>query len=197
MTASSWLAGRTGTDYSTTARQVSTARRLGGLPRLAAHLAAGDITLGHVSAVTDRCVPARAETFADAEAILADLAATSPPRHVRHAVARLVDLDDPDSAHNPDAPGGDALRELRLRAGFQGRGELVGTPDPLTREALTVPLDAFDTPDAAGTPADQRRTPTQRRHDAFAAMLHTLLAQPGLPTVQGARPQILITIDLA
>ncbi|HVM15460.1 MAG TPA: DUF222 domain-containing protein, partial [Egibacteraceae bacterium] len=139
--------------------------------------------LAHVTAVTKAAVPQRADAVADAEDILADLALTNPPGDVRRALRRLADATDADgSTPQPDPDHGDVLRELTLRPGYGGRGELLAALDILTREALAVLLDAFDTPDPTDTPAEQRRSHAQRRHDAFAAMLHTLLAQPDLPT---------------
>ena len=147
---------------------------------------------------TRAAVPGRKAAVAECEPILAALARTNPPRDVRRALRHLAGaVDDDGSDPDDDGPPGDPLRELHLRTGFQGHGDLEGTLDPLTREALQVLLDAFHTPDAADTPPQKRRSAAQRRHDAFAALLHTLLDQPGLPSVQGARPQILIFVDLA
>jgi hypothetical protein len=187
---------RTTCDYGTASSLVQAARRLADLPQLSGLLAAGDITLSHTTAVTRAAVPSRAAAIAEAEPILAELARTNPPADVRRAVRHLADTVDDDGSTPDDDPPGDPLRELHLRTGFQGHGDLEATLDPLTREALQVLLDAFHTADPADTPDHKRRSAAQRRHDAFAALLHTLLAQPGLPSVQGARPQILISIDL-
>lgn len=200
VTAGSWLRARTNSDFSSTATLAWAARRRDDLPRLAAHLDAGDITLAHFTAVTKAATPARLDSVSAAEDVLADLALTNPPRDVRLTLRRLAETIDPDGsdpANHADDAGADPLRDLALRRGYGGRGEVFGTLDPLTREALEVLLDAFDTPDGPDTPPRERRTHGQRRHDAFAALLHTLLAQPGLPSVQGARPTILINIDLA
>lgn len=200
VTAGSWLRARTNSDFSSTATLAWAARRRDDLPRLAAHLDAGDITLAHFTAVTKAATPARLDSVSAAEDSLADLALANPPRDVRLTLRRLAETIDPDGsdpANHADDAGADPLRDLTLRRGYGGRGEVFGTLDPLTREALEVLLDAFDTPDGADTPPRERRTHGQRRHDAFAALLHTLLAQPQLPSVQGARPTILINVDLA
>jgi hypothetical protein len=200
VTCGSWLRWRANVDHAAATALLQAARRLGDLDQLSDLLAAGDITLAHATAVTRAAVPQRAAAVARAEPVLAELARTNPPQDVRRALRHLADINDADGSDPPPAdeqPPGDALRELNLRIGFEGRGALEATLDPLTREALTVLLDAFDTPDPADTPPAARRSAAQRRHDAFAAALHTLLAQPSLPSVQGARPQVLLTIDLA
>jgi hypothetical protein len=196
------LRWRANLDHGPAATLVQAARRLETLPQLAAALARGDVSLAHVTAVTKACVPGRAQAVAAAAPILTELACSNPPRDVRRAVRHLADIVDPDGSDPPDnddddggaaAEGGDGLRGLTLRPGLGGRGRLEATLDPLTREALAALLDAFDTPDPAGTPVLARRTPAQRRHDAFAALLHTLLAQPDLPRVQDAHHDLITT----
>jgi hypothetical protein len=186
LTTGSWFRHRTNTEHATATRLVRTAQRLGDLPLLDAHFSAGDVTLDHVAVITQAAIPQRAAAIAAAQGALTGLALTRPPSNVRAAVRYLADAHDPDG--NDDPPDDDdADGDVLLRA----------TLDPLTREALRVLLDAFDTPDDPDTPPPRRRSPAQRRHDAFTAALHTLLHNQGLPSIQGARPQILINIDLA
>ncbi|MGI8575256.1 MAG: DUF222 domain-containing protein [Egibacteraceae bacterium] len=86
-------------------------------------------------------------------------------------------------------------RALHLSRTFNGLGELRATLDPFTFSRLQALLDAHDQPDPPDTPLAQRRTPAQRRHDAFDRMLRAAEEHPDT-TVHGAKPHLLITLDL-
>ena len=190
-----WLRLRTRIDHRAAFRFSQAARLLPRFPALAGRLAGGEISLAHVFAVTDRAKPRRVDGLTEYDDTLAQLATTNPPTDVRRAVKRIVDLLDADGSGVPPLPDGpDPRRGLTLTEGINGLGDLRATLDPVTREGLMALLDALDEPDA---PGGLTRSPEQRRHDAFAKLVTKALGIRDLPTVQGARPHVLLTVDLA
>lgn len=198
----SWLRWHTRVDYPTASRMVYAARRVERLPAMAAALADGATTLGHVTAVTVAANTAqRLDAIAEHDTTLAELARSGSPCDVKRAVGVIRDLVDPDGSEpagaHLDDQGRDTRRELDVRAGYDGLGDARATLDPQVTELLWALLDSLTEPDPEGTPAGQRRTPTQRRADAFAEILRRASSTLGLPTVHGARPHVALTVDIA
>ncbi|MBA2575268.1 MAG: DUF222 domain-containing protein, partial [Euzebyaceae bacterium] len=75
VTTASWLRHRANLDFGRAGVLVQAARRLRGLPLLAAHLSAGDVTIDHVAAVTRAQQPAKSAAEAAAAGQVADLTA--------------------------------------------------------------------------------------------------------------------------
>lgn len=198
VTLPSWYRNRTRLDPAEASRRVHAAARLPRFPRLAAALADGAVTLGHVTAVTEAAVPNRIDAIAAAEPVLVELARHTSPRDLKTALRRIADHVDTDGTDvQPlDECGPDPRCELHLRPTIDGLHELRGLRDQLDAEALLTALDALDTPDPAGTPPQQRRSPAQRRSDALGALARQALDRGTLPTVQGNRPHLLLTADL-
>ena len=196
----SWYRARTGLTHGEARRLVTAATRLRQLPALREALEDGEVTPGHVTAVTAAAVPQRMAAIAAVETDLVALAQRATAREVKVAVARIGDIVDRDGSDpQPDreeSAGPDVRRELTLLGGIDGLGELRATLDPLDHEALATLLDAFETPDPSDTPVEQRRSAGQRRADAFSAMLRALLESDAAPTVDGYRAQILCVVDL-
>lgn len=198
VTAASWLRERARLDHAQASRRVHAARRLGRLERLAGLFAAGEVTLAHVTAVTDAAVPGRMQAVAACEDTLAELALRGLPRDVRRAAGRIRDLADADGSDAPplDERGLDQRRGLELYRTIDG---LVGGQfalDQVQGEALHTVVDAYERPDPPGTPPEQRRSARQRRADALADALRVLLDTGQAPTVQGNRPHLVLTCDL-
>jgi hypothetical protein len=200
VTLASWLRHRTCMGDGATKTLLTAARRLPDFPRLAGLLAAGDISLAHVVAVTSAVTSWRAPVLAACEPALAELAQRARPSEVRTAVSRICDLADPDGSTTKkpvvDGEGRDLRRGLTLRTGLDGLGGLEATLDSVTRERLRVLLDALSTPDPPETPLEERRTAAQRQHDAFADLIARMFGLSDLPTVQGARPCLVVDADL-
>jgi hypothetical protein len=199
VTAASWLRARTHMDSADSLARCEAARRLEDLPELRAALEAGATSWRHVQSVTAKCVPDRAAAFAEADAVLARLARAADPRAIRVAVKRLVACIDPDGTEDPeDLPTGprDPRRELFLHPTIDGLWSLAGTLDTLTGEKLAALIDALEEPDPTDTPPARRRSPAQRRHDAFEDLLDRATGLDGLPTVHGRPPHMLGMVDL-
>ena len=61
-------------------------------------------------------------------------------------------------------------------------------------EMLTAGLQACSTMDPPGTPDAERRTPEQRRYDAFVDLIGAGLKAGELPTTRGVRPHVTVTV---
>lgn len=199
VSAQSWFRARVNCNPAEASRLVTASRRLRWLPWLAAAFSDGRVSLEHVTAITAAAVPQRRQAIEGLERSLVELAEHAQPRDVRVAVARIRDVEDGDGSDSeplPDA-GPDPRRSLSVRDSIDGLGEVDATLGALTTEWLRTLLDAFDEPDPPETPTDERRTPGQRRHDAFHAMLTRIGAHPDTPKLQGARPRVLAMVDMA
>jgi hypothetical protein len=202
-----WLQNRTNLDHAQASALVATARHIPGLPLFHAHLQAGDISLRHAETLSRQMTTVRERVIRASDALFTKLAMCRGARDVRHAARSIdpalePDPADPDgqAASDPDEPAdhpeGHPDRELRLNQLFDGLGDLRGTLEPLVAEVFAQLLIAFDEQDPPGTPLERRRTPAQRRHDAFARMLQVLTALPETPTVHGFPVRAAMTFDL-
>jgi hypothetical protein len=198
VTTASWLRMRTRRDPRTTADRVKSALRLRHFDQLRHAYEQGEITADHVQTITRAATPPRVEAFIDAEPILVDLARTATPRElaaVCRTIADQVDRDGTDTDHLCDT-GPDQRRTFNLVRTVNGLGDLSATLDPVTADRLEALLNAAHTFDPSDTPDDQKRTPTQRRHDAFDTILRAAEEHPKIPTVHGSKPRVMLTIDL-
>jgi hypothetical protein len=198
VTAASWLRERTGMDHGRAVSWVEAARRLPRLPELQAALLGGEVSFAHVTAVTRAAVPTRMDVIASFDGVLADLARNAPPHAVRRAVARIREYGDPDGCDTPplDEHGLDERRFLDVFRGIDGLVEGRFSLDQVQGEALLTVIDAFDAPDPAETLPGRRRSAGQRRADALAVALRTLLDRADTPVVQGNRPHLTLTVDV-
>ena len=108
---------------------------------------------------------------------------------------RIVDHIDRDGADDPKPCEAEHLRELSLRDAIHGLGDLSGTTAPVLSELLRRIRTVFDTPDPADTPDDQRRTPSQRFHDALQAALMVALDNHAGATLGGVKLHIGVFAD--
>jgi len=199
VTLNAWYRNRTRVDVGEATRRMKAVARLDRFPALAEAFAAGNVTPAHVAAVTTAATPSRIDALADHDDTLTALAVQAFPREVRIAVQRIADLVDADGSDAEELPecGPDPRRRLDVWAGVDGLGEIRGTLDQVAAEYLLTALDALTVPDPPDTPATQRRTPGQRRADALGEMAKRVLDRGLTPTVQGVRPHLLLTTDLA
>ncbi|MDQ3538600.1 MAG: 13E12 repeat family protein [Actinomycetota bacterium] len=200
VTSASWLRHRTRIDHGQASRLTRAAARLRQLPGLGAALAAGDISLAHLTAVTQAAVPRRMAAITEVEDTLVGLARSAAPRDVAVAVRHIADITDPDGTDEPPEladNGPDEGRHLDVWPTIDGLWQIRGLLDTLAGEALATALNALDLPDPAGTPAGQRRSPGQRRADALEALARRVLDAAATPTVGGSKPHLLCVVDIA
>lgn len=184
-------------------------------------LADGDISLAHVDVIMDtmRRIPSRVDQIEAeaAESTLAHYARQHNPRALRRIGVRILAHLDPDGSLTDDA---DRARRRSLHVDDQDTqlmSRLTATLDPMTRAMLDVVLAVWatkgmnnpdDTESPTGAPADvdpdrlesaaarDTRTQQQRNHDAFTAILRTILDGGSLgDSHRGLPPQLIVTIS--
>lgn len=198
VTMASWLRTRARIDHGAAQQLVDAAARLCWLPGFGTALSRGEINLAHVAAVTKAMVPRRRDAIREAEAALLLAARHGLPRDIARLVAKISDtVDDDGTDVDPlDESGPDERRTLDLSPTIDGLWNLRGALDVLTGELLATLLESFTTPDPTDTPASERRSAAQRRHDALDALLRHLADNGTAPTRHGAAPHALLMVDL-
>ena len=197
----SWLRNRVNMDPAVAARVCAAARRLRGLPLLSSAFAAGDVSLAHVTAITEVAVPNRFEAISSVEKILVDHAITGPPREVRALVKAVRDVVDPDGSDFREqepivADHNDPRRYWHQHRTYDGMVEGSYCLDGVAGEAIASIFDAYATADPADLPPSSRRSPAQRRADAMRAALLEFFAAGPKANIQGQPATILGMFDL-
>ena len=177
--------------------------RLGRLAVTRAAFASGSLSGEQVSeivtALDDLPVEVDRETRARGEVFLVDQARTQGPHHLAKLAKRLLHTLDPargdrlELLERAHAAGNALVITKRSRGGFRLRGELddeLGATLLSALDPLAVPRPATD-----GTP-DLRPVPT-RYADALADLLQVAMSSGQLPSSGGARPTLVVTVDLA
>jgi hypothetical protein len=204
VTAASWLRVRTRMDAPAAARLCTAARRLTNLPLLRQAFLRGDVTLAHVTAITEAAVPNRYEAIRAVEQPLVELASRRPPRPLHTALRRVRDIADPDGSE-PTIDGDDEVYDADendprrfWEQHLTHDGMLAGRylVDGVFGAMLATLFDAYSTADPDDTPLQRRRVPAQQRCDAMRAAVLALLNAGITPTVQGNKPHLLLMVDL-
>ncbi len=190
-----WLRHSTTLGRGASVRRVKRAKLLTRMPLLRAAYESGEVRTEHVDAVLYRARPTRVAAIAEHDETLTRLAVKAEPQHVAVAVQRIVDQIDRDGSDDPPPCEAEDLRGLSLREGFAGLEELSGTTTAVLAELLRRIWAVYGTPDPADTPEAQRRTPSQRFHDAVQAALQVALDHHPA-TVGGVKMHIGLFMDL-
>jgi hypothetical protein len=175
------------------------ARTLGGFPAVAAAFTAARVTADQAAAIVAALLEVPVELRDTVEGLLVDKAAALTPFGLSRAVEELL----AQVGGQTGADRAEAARQRRLArrgvdldATFAGTGSLAGTLTPDVHDALRAALDAIDPAGPRG--GDDDRTPRQRRHDALGALARYYLdTADTLPTVNGERPRVVVTIPAA
>lgn len=178
---------------------VGVARVLGGLPLVAAALAAGRIGREQVDAVVAGVKRIGAEAMGRHEQTLVDLAAAASAGEVRAAVAEIVRLAEADT-DTGDAADARAAKAEASRS-FESRrvgDQLVvnAAVDLATGAALTGFIDAHSTPRPAPDGGRDERTATQRRADAFSRLVDTATDTGDLPERVRSKAAVTLTVSV-
>ena len=196
VSAGGWLRHKTNLGPGAIKRRTQRAELLQRMPQVAAAFTEGAIAVEHVDAIAYRATARRMAAVADADATLAQLARDAEPRHVAVAVQRIVDAIDAEGEPEPSPCEVEQLRDLSLRDGIYGTGDVTATTTPLLSELLRRTRDVFGPIDAADTPDEQRLTTGQRFHDALVRALSAALdAHPS--TLDGVNVAANVFVDLA
>ncbi|OBC05035.1 endonuclease, partial [Gordonia sp. 852002-50395_SCH5434458] len=191
-------------------------------PTLAGYVAEGRVAGAHVRAVLEvlEAIPGEvsAETKAAAEAQMAGYAVQFTPAEITNLGSRLLAHLDPDGTLTTSK---DRKRRRRLwvnRQNAQLMSRLTADLDPIARARLDTVLDAWakpgmNNPDDPESPvgpitmanAEQvaaaalrdERSPAQRNHDAFSALLQQVLESGMLGNTHRGLPiQVIVTTSL-
>lgn len=153
------------------------------LPKLEAAFVAGEVDAEHVNRIGLTAERVGADVVQDAEDILVPLAKIVDPDTLRSACNYLRDEALRDKSTPPDRQH--ARRGVTVSR-INDMWHLTGLLDAETGTLLREALDAF-------TPAPIQgddRSPAQRRHDALADLLNTVVRGGKAPTNGGIRPHI-------
>ncbi|MGH3098583.1 MAG: DUF222 domain-containing protein [Streptosporangiales bacterium] len=168
-------------------------------PHLAAAQADGAVSPAHVAVVTDRLekLP-RAVTEqdrADAEAFLADQARVFDPTALGTLAMKVAACLDPDGTLASEEEK-TQKRQLRLSKGLHGMAELRGSFDPEAEGWIRAALDPLAKPTPQADGAKDPRSAARRYADALVEACKRQCAHPDMPVHGGAKPTLVVTIDL-
>jgi hypothetical protein len=197
LTTGAWLRAYCGMAQGEAGHSVALAARLAELPRLAAAMAAGELTEGQATLIGYLAKDLPEQIDAQAEAALVDLAKVSTLDEVRDFCDTMRQQYAP-KATKKAAERGWVDRGVRLERQFNGMTRMTAGLAPEIAEAFAAYFESTATKQGE----TDERTPTQRRHDALGELVLGALddGQVGekvLPEVMGQRPHVVMTVDVA
>jgi len=205
--AAAWLAAQTHAERRTIAREAALAAGLVGHPITAGALAAGALSTEHARAVITALgeLPAELarEVLDHAEVVLVGYCGEFTPTEVRRLGRHVLEVVAPEIAddhlrHQLENEERRAREKTRLDLTPRGDGttRITGVIPDLTAAILTRALEAYTSPRRPDeTSIDDRRTPNQRRGEAFCALVEHLPVD-GLPTHGGSPVAVMVNLDL-
>jgi uncharacterized protein DUF222/HNH endonuclease len=171
-------------------------------PQVAAALAEGTISARHATVVTatvdrlpDRVLTEQPELVAQVEPTLVGHARKLDPDRLAMLARTVATCLDPDGQLVAEQDH-QRRRSFGLAVLPNGSGQLTGT---LTAEAAavwTTILDTLARPVTTDDAQSDRRSPTQRRHDALLEAGRRLLRSGSLPDCGGAPATVLVTLTV-
>ena len=198
--ARAWLIGKTGISRGAAGGAVGWQKRLGRHERIAAAMAAGDITESWAREIARWTDKLPADKRDEADAILLDAAASGLALEDLAILARKIDETwkaqhpDPDDGNGDDGDeDGFEDRYLRLGTTFGGAGKLTGDLTAACAAALQAIFDSL----GKHLGPDDHRSIEQRQHDALAEALHRLIKADLLPESAGQATMAQVIIPFA
>ena len=188
----SWLIHRTRITRGAAAGHLAWARRTAAHPRVAAALAAGEISESYARKICewDDKLPRDCRDAADA-ILLAAASAGADLASLVELAAEIYARSLPDG-HDDQEPAFED-RRLRVEATFAGAGVISGDLTPECAAVVTAVLESLSAP--AG--AEDTRTREQRYHDALAEAMRRLVAAGLLPERAGQPVKAVVHVSLA
>jgi hypothetical protein len=180
----SWARLRCRTSGGAAAEMVTTARHLEELPQTARALRDGEIGYQHASVIAHAARDLGDERVREAEPILVEAARCLDVRRLREVTLRLGECLDPDGTLGA-ANRLHEQRRLHVSQTMDGSFRIDGSLDPESGAVVTTALNALSRPRP-----DERRTASQRRHDALVELCRRQLQDGRLPLVGGQRPHL-------
>ncbi len=167
------------------------------LPATAAAASEGALSTEHVRVIGEamKRLPAAVgvRERAEAEQFLAEQSREMDPRRVRILARRLHAVLDPDGTLDEDKPD---RRELIFRRDVGGMDYIRGRLDSEASATVQAALGALAQPEPAQDGVPDSRSRSRRMADAWVELCGRALADGGLPTVGGEKPQVTVTIAL-
>jgi hypothetical protein len=165
-------------------------------------VAAGQITPAAVAVIAESAALrpyASAAQRADAEAVLAEHAATLPVRGLQNAALHLRNRLDPDQGERlaKEEQAQAARREFRLRPNPDGSCRPDGYLDTEAAAFLRAALDPLAKPRPAADETPDPRTAAQRMGDALVELIELAMRSGDLPQRAGQPVQLVITLALS
>src|SRR5712692_7166131 len=187
-----WLINRTGITKGAAVAYTAWARRAAAHPRIAAALAAGQMSESVARAIFQRTgkLPEDCRDAAD-EILIAAAVAGMDLRDLAALAGEIYQRSRPDTDSDPDDGFDD--RSITLETTFQGAGVLHGDLTPECAAVVGAVLDALSAP--AG--AEDTRSHAQRYHDALAEAMRRLVAADLLPERAGQPVKVWAHVSLA
>jgi hypothetical protein len=190
LTSAAWLRTQTTKSHSRAAAEVTVGRLRDKLPKLAAVFDAGKVSFVHMQAVAAAIRALPEELWAEVDGPLAQVAERSTAKELAEFLRRLVEALTP--TPKPRDETQHESRRLSVTQGFDGMTNIVGRVTPEVGEKLSAALSAASRPDVDG----EIRLPNQRKADALAHVLDTVLDTALLPAEGGEKPHVTLTVDL-
>jgi hypothetical protein len=165
------------------------------LPQTAAALARGDIGTEHVDVIRKTLAGLphlEAEKQVEAERVLLEQATEDDPRALARFGARVRDIVDPDGPPPPVDEPVRPERELRRRIKRDGTMEFTGRLDAESAQLFEAVLKPFDKSDPG---VEDHRGFAERAGDAFVDVLKMAGNCPDLPTHNGVKTEIALTVS--
>ncbi|MBW9214321.1 DUF222 domain-containing protein [Mumia sp. zg.B53] len=187
--AKAWARRELRLDAGETGRLITAARTTQALPRVAESLRAGRIRLDHVHEFSAGLKKADPVIITSAEDYLLDVAERSEPSALRAEIREFIEAVHPESLDAAYIRGMDK-RDLQVSKVGDGYA-VTGFLDIVTGARLKTVLDHLGAPDDR----DDRRPPSERRVTNLDRLL-TQVLEHGLPSRNGFRPQLYVTVDL-
>jgi Domain of unknown function (DUF222)/HNH endonuclease len=194
LSVTAWLVGRFRLAWPAANDAVHSAGALRSMPVVRAAFAAGEIGRSAVSALV-HAATAHHEAFTEAETLLVDAARSLPVADLRRALDHWRSAVDHHDAERAEEERFER-RNLHVSPTLDGMVRIDGDLDPETGGHVMTAVQAYCDAEARHSQASDRRTPAQRRADAFGEICRQWLDRPDRPTVAGERPHVSVMIDL-
>lgn len=185
-----WLRGELRIHPREAAQLLGMARQLRKLPAVDEAFTAGRISQAHAALIARTARQIGAEHIAAAQDALLAVAATGDPERLRVATQHLRHCVDPDALHR-DAVRAYEKRELSIAPTIYGMVAINGMLDPVSGATVLAAVDALTAPPRDDDP----RTAGQRRADALTELCRRSLDGGTLPTANGEKPHLLVSVS--
>jgi hypothetical protein len=192
LSATAFVADRTGDSHRVAAGLVRVARALGKMPHTAAAFARGDIDTARVRRLIDARQTAP-DAFWEAEQALVDGACRLDAATFTQTVAVWCHTAAPKATRRQEREWFER-RRLSISQTCEGMVRLDAELDPVSAETVLTAVSAVSGP--ANRDGSDGRTPTQRRVDALSEICRHYLDSGDAPISGGHKPHLNVIVDL-